>query len=248
MRFRDFEQLARAMWLDIPDDYKEGVDGVVVKRDPLPHPTLPDIYTLGECATEAYPSDFGGPDTIRSVVLLHHGSFQRLSELDPDFDWEEELWETLTHELRHHLESLADEDALGGVDYAADENFKRFDGQPFDPWFYRSGEERAAGVWQVEREFFIEREEDDAERRSEWVEFPWRGVTRRVRRPTDPGDVCFLFIEEGLETDGAAVTVVLVRRRGFGEVVRGIFSKRELVVVEEVGVAEALPDRGGDAG
>jgi hypothetical protein len=112
VQFDEFEQRARDEWERIPAEYRQGVDGLVVERRAQPHPSLPDVYTLGECVTESYPSDFGGPDTIRSAVVLYYGSFFRLARLDEEFDWEHELWETLTHELQHHLESLASEDAL----------------------------------------------------------------------------------------------------------------------------------------
>lgn len=240
MRFRDFERRARALWDEIPEEFREGVDALVVRRSTRPHPTLPDIYTLGECTTEAYPSDWGGPETIRSILVLYHGSFERLAALDPDFDWQDELWETLTHELRHHLESLADEDALGGVDYAADENFKRLEGDDFDPWFYRRGERRAEGVWQVERDFFLEQEAVPDAPADAPVEFTWRGRRFRVSRPEDTGDVCFLFIEEGLDTDDDEVTLVLVRRRGFLESVRGLLARAPARVVEASGVAEPV--------
>ena len=144
MRHREFEELAFAHWERIPEEYKQGIDGVRVLRRAKAHDELPDVYTLGECTTEAYPSEYGGPDTIRSAVVLYWGSFVALAELDPEFDWEDELWETLTHELRHHLESLASEDALEDVDYAADENFRRYEGEPFDPFFYRLGEPATA--------------------------------------------------------------------------------------------------------
>lgn len=241
MNFREFERTARAMWREIPAHFKEGVDGVVVKAAAQPHPTIKDIYTLGECATETYPSDWGGPETIRSVVVLYHGSFQRLSALDPDFDWEEELWETLTHELRHHLESLATEDALEGVDYAADENFKRLEGEPFDPWFYRSGERLADGVYKVEREIFVEVEELAPAGHSPWIDFPWRGELHRVPRPEEPADVYFLWVEEGLERGDQQVTVVLVRRVGLVESLRGLLGGREVRVSEASVVAERAP-------
>ncbi|NIP79913.1 MAG: hypothetical protein GWM90_12100, partial [Gemmatimonadetes bacterium] len=151
-----FEREATRVWEEIPDEYRSGVDGLVIDRGDRAHPTLPDIYTLGECLTESYPSDWGGPDTTRSVLVLYYGSFRRLDGLDPEFDWEYEIWETVTHELRHHLESLALEDALEDVDYAMDENFKRFQGDPFDPYFFRSGEQVAPGVYEVERDIFLE--------------------------------------------------------------------------------------------
>jgi hypothetical protein len=128
VRFEAFEERAWEDWERIPEDYKHGVDGLLIERDAKPHPELRDIYTLGECTTEAYPSDFGGPDTIRSYVVLYYGSFLRLSRLDPDFDWEEEIWETLTHELRHHVESLAGEDALIQDDVEVSQHFPRREG------------------------------------------------------------------------------------------------------------------------
>ena len=59
MKFKAFERAATEAWDAIPDEFKEGVDGVVVSRESVAHPTLPDIFTLGHCDTEAYASDFG---------------------------------------------------------------------------------------------------------------------------------------------------------------------------------------------
>ncbi len=239
MKFRDFEALAWQYWEEIPEEYKEGVDGLVVERGALPHPTLADVYTLGECVTEAYPSDWGGPETIRSAVVLYYGSFWRLSRLDSEFDWEEELWETLTHELKHHLEWLADEDALEAMDYAVDENFKRVHGEPFDPFFYRSGDVVAEGVWKVERDYFVEKELPARAAPPEAIGFVWHGREYTVALPEDLGDVCFVTIEEGLEEapDGE-VCVVVVRRKGLGEMVRGLLGRAVPVVVEVMGRAE----------
>ncbi|HEX6940930.1 MAG TPA: metallopeptidase family protein [Longimicrobiales bacterium] len=239
MKFQEFERLAWQYWDEIPAEYKEGVDGLVLERRALPHPTLAEIYTLGECVTEAYPSEYGGPETIRSAVVLYYGSFWRLSRSDPEFDWEEELWETLTHELKHHLEWLADEDALEALDYAVDENFKRVEGEPFDPAFYRSGEAAAEGVWKVERDYFLEREYAPGAAPEGAVAFVWHGRRYRVAVPARLGDVCFITIEEGLEEppDGE-VCLVLVRRQGVGEVVASLFRRRPPEVVEAAGRAE----------
>lgn len=248
MRFEEFERRAWRLWQEIPQEYREGVDGLVVERDALPHPTLPEIYTLGECMTEAYPSDYGGPDSIRSVVVLYHGSFWRLSRLDPAFDWDNELWETLTHELRHHLESLAAEDTLEGVDYAADENFKRLRGEPFDPFFYRSGDEVAPGVFHVERDFFIEREYVPTETAGgggtgtqAWLELEWHGARYRLRPPAaaagDTGDVCFVRIR-GVDAGPGELYAVLVRRRRMRELVRGLLRPDALDVRQLEAAAE----------
>ena len=139
------------------------------------------------CSTESYPSDWQGPETTRSVVALYYGSFRELSRLDPGFDWEGELWETLTHELRHHLESLADQDELGGVDYAMEESFKRSEGLEFDPCYYQSGDEIAPGVYRVETDFFIEQEwTADQLARARQVRFQWRGEDLPHRCPRAP--------------------------------------------------------------
>jgi len=242
MKFEEFETRAWEYWEQVPEAYKAGIDGLMVEREAKAHPSLPDIYTLGECLTESYPSDFGGPETIRSAVVLYYGSFWRLSRLDPRFDWEDELWETVTHELQHHLESLASEDDLVEMDYAADENFKRLEGEPFDPFFFRSGEAVSPGLWRVEREYFLEREHAGVPERSgqEMVEFEWGGSHWQVQPPSDPGDICFLWLEEG---PGWApedeVTLVLLRRQGLGASLRALLggkARRRTVVVEARGV------------
>ena len=71
MKFREFEKAAWRAFREIPEDYTSGLDGLSVHRDALPHPVFPDIYTLGMCSTESYPSDWQGPETTRSVVALY---------------------------------------------------------------------------------------------------------------------------------------------------------------------------------
>ena len=124
MTFEEFERQAREAWEDIPLAYKEGVDGLTVRRAAPAHPDHADVFTLGECLTEEHASDFGSAETTRSIIALYWGSFQALARKNPEFDWDGEIWETLTHELRHHLESLAGDDALEDVDRAADETFR----------------------------------------------------------------------------------------------------------------------------
>ena len=58
-----------------------------------------------------------------SVILLYYGSFEEdLEDGDPD-EWEEEIEDTIIHELRHHIESLA------GVDYLSDEELEELEGE-----------------------------------------------------------------------------------------------------------------------
>lgn len=221
MRFRDFERAAREAFEEIPEEYREGVDGLTVRREAVGHPTLPDVFTLGHCLTEEHPSDYGGPDTTRSIIALYWGSFRELALRDPEFHWDEELWETLTHELRHHLESLAGDDALGDVDYAADELFKREEGLDFDPWYYQRGEDLGGGVFLVEGGYYLEQLwEPKAFDEVGAIELAWRGSSYRLPRPARLGDVHFVWVR-GPDFEDEALELVLVRKRGWWEGLRG---------------------------
>jgi hypothetical protein len=240
MRYEAFERLAHEEWHRIPAAFKAGIDGLTVERDAQAHPSLTDVYTLGECVTESYPSDFGGPDTIRSYVVLYYGSFRQLARLDDDFDWEGELWETLTHELQHHLESLAADDALVDMDYAADENYKRYQGEAFDPFFYRHG--LPDGGWlRVEDEFFLE----VAAAPGDTVRFEWGGLSYEVTvPPAAAADVLLLGIERGVaEPPGALHVVVVPPPRGWRERLGTLLRPRPAVVLELDVTARPSGDR-----
>ena len=216
-----------------------GVDGLSVRREALPHPVFPDVYTLGMCETESYPSGWQGPETTRSVVALYHGSFGELAELDPGFDWEGELWETLTHELRHHLESLASEDQLEAVDHAMEESFKRGEGRDFDPWYYQSGDEVAPGVYRVETDFYIEQYwTDEALDEAVEIRFDWHGATFGIDAPDQLGEVHFIWIE-GVQVGPGELQVVLVRKRRWWE---ALLRRRPGQLWESEATARPVPD------
>lgn len=225
MTFDAFERSARRAFEGIPERYRQGVDGLVVQRDALPHPKFPHVFTLGECVTESYPSGWDGPETVRSQVVLYWGSFRALAEIDPRFDWREQTWETLTHELRHHLESLADRDDLRGVDYAMEQSFRRDEGLDFDPAYYRSGDRIGPGTYAVEDDVYIEqawREADFA--RAQVLRFAWGGCEFEVERPAELGDVHFARIVEGVPSP-PYLELALVRRAGWCERLRSWFER-----------------------
>jgi predicted Zn-dependent protease with MMP-like domain len=237
MNFETFEKLARVEFDRVPEQYRAGVDGLIVDRDAKAHPSARDVFTLGECVTEAYPSDFGGPDTIRSAVVLYYGSFLRLSRLDPSFDWEEELWETLMHELQHHLESLADDEGLVDLDYAVEQGFQRQDGEPFDAQYYRAGEALGDGWFRVEKELFLEVEANgDA-----FIEFDLEGQTYRLPVPEQASDVTYVTVVDGLPPDASPLTVVLVRRRSWRAALTSLFGGREVAVAEAEAAVTPVP-------
>jgi len=49
---------------------------------------------------------------LGKVIFIHYGSFREILGNAPVEEWEEELRETIVHELRHHVESLAGVDDL----------------------------------------------------------------------------------------------------------------------------------------
>lgn len=240
MKFEAFERAARDAYEEIPEDFKEGIDGLVVSREAVPHPERPDVYTLGECLTEEHASDYGSPETTRSVIALYWGSFRALARKDEEFDWDGELWETLTHELRHHLESLARDDELEGVDYAMEETFKRDEGLDFDPWYYQQGEEVAPGVFVVEGTAYLEIETTaDAFEGMERIDFEYDGERWAVPRPEELGDVHFLWVRGG-PFEEATVELVLVRKRGWWADAKRLIGAYRPVVLESDSTAERI--------
>lgn len=185
---------------EIPEEFQGGVVAIEVSPKTVPHPTRAEIYTLGECI----PLEWSGSGAdLQSRVVLYHGSFQALARLgDGDFDWREEAWETLTHELRHHLEWRANAAALEAYDWAAEQNFARHEGQAFDPAFYRSGEALAPGVWKVDDDIFIEADPHS---------LTWHGRPYRIRG-TQVAPPAFLTLE-GLDEPPPGDAILVVARR-----------------------------------
>ncbi|MEQ9569314.1 MAG: metallopeptidase family protein [Longimicrobiales bacterium] len=247
MKFDRFESVAEAAFEAIPPEYRAGIDGLVVSREAMPHPELPDIWTLGMCDTESYPSDWVGPETTRSVVILYWGSFRNLARKSPDFDWEAEIHETVEHEVRHHLEWLAGHDDLGDVDYAMDESFKRSDGLPWDPWFFQKGDRIEPGVYAVEDQVFVEVELTPADfETAATVEFAWRGSRWAIPRPPEQGDLHFVWVE-GVDEAPPALEVVLVRRLRWWEEAKRLFGASRPRVLESEAEARRVDPAPGDS-
>ena len=154
MRPEDFERMVRRMEQEVPAEFLAGVAEIAVSPRTVPHPTREDIFTLGECIP--LPALDGGAEGIQSRVVLYYGSFRALASLAPGFDWRAEAWETLTHELRHHLEWRARAPDLEAYDRAAEHNFARQDGEPFDPLFFLDGEPAGDDRYRVDDDVFID--------------------------------------------------------------------------------------------
>ena len=241
MRFSDFERTARAVWDEIPDTYKQGVAGLIVDRAAVPQDEHPDVFTLGECLTEDYPSQYGGPETTRSAVVLYYGSFREVAEAADDFDWEAEIHETIMHELQHHLESLATEAGLEDVDYAVDENFKRLAGGVFDPLFFRVGEPMAAtglvNAYKVEVDVFLQVLTRNREPFT--YAFEWSGTRYRVGLPAAAADVTYIYLENGPDVSPGEFWLVRAVERGIIGTLRSAFGAG-YTVAETIAGAETV--------
>ncbi len=112
MTYEEFQHLIETLVAEIPPEFMEGLQGVHVIEEVMEEEGYDDVVRMGEYLDPG-PADFlGSGEGLGRHVAIYYGSFAAIAEDDPEFDWEEEAWETLTHELRHHVESLAGEDFL----------------------------------------------------------------------------------------------------------------------------------------
>lgn len=204
MDLRDFRAMVDRMVTEVPQHYLDGVFAIEVSPRAVPHPVYPSVYTLGECipveATE---------DPPPSRVVLYHGSFRELAKERRDFDWRGEAWETLTHELKHHLEWRAHTAELDREDWAAEHNFRRTEGEAFDPLFYLSGERVAHGVYCVDDDLFWDREVRRAA--PQRVDIEWHGRRVEARVPARPLPLYLAL--DGLDPAPVGEAIVVIRRR-----------------------------------
>jgi zinicin-like metallopeptidase len=229
VRLDDFQQLVERLLKQVPPTYLDGVVAVEVSPKTVPHPVRGDVYTLGECI----PLEWSGNGAdLQSRVVLYHGSFAALAQLG-DFDWREQAWETLSHELRHHLEWRANVGALEAYDWATEQNFARQERQPFDPVFYRSGERIAEGVYKVEDDVFIEgarSREQGAE-----LEIVWHGKRYRISMPPGVRPPAFLTLEGLAEPPPGEAVLVLPSKFSLGDLGRRPTPVEAAVTVEPLG-------------
>jgi predicted Zn-dependent protease with MMP-like domain len=208
MRRDDFESLVRHFLEEVPDSFLEGVAEVTVSPRVVAHPERAGVFTLGECIPLP-PSEASQAGETQSRIVLYHGSFAAMAEGEPGFAWREEAWETLMHELRHHLEWRARTPELEAFDEAAEHNFARQEGEPFDPLFYLDGTRAGDGVFRIDDDVFL----DILVRRlPAEVDFEWERVSYRVRLPAE-ARLPALLIVEGVASPPPGDLVLAIRRQ-----------------------------------
>src|ERR687898_1796439 len=208
MRLGDFETMIRRLCSEVPPDFLDGVAEVVVSARTVPHPERSDIFTLGECVP--LPVHLGsGVEGVQSRIVLYYGSFAALAQLQDEFDWRREAWETLTHELRHHLEWRARAPDLEDFDWAVEHNFARHDGESFDPTFFLSGTPEGKNRYSVDDDVFIDHIVSSIPRS---IDFSWQAREYHLEIPQDAELPCFLVVE-GVSDPPAGELIIVLRRR-----------------------------------
>jgi predicted Zn-dependent protease with MMP-like domain len=215
MLLSDFESMVSRMTADVPAEFLDGVAEIVVSPRTLPHPERPGIYTLGECIP--LPGGDGTPEGIQSRIVLYHGSFAALADTTARFDWREEAFETLTHELRHHLEWRARAPDLEELDWAVEQNYARHDREPFDPGFYLAGTPAGDDVWRIEDDVFLDR---IVRRVPERVSVRWSGRDYDVPVPPGASLPAFLALEGVAQPPEGELVLVLRRKAGLRALLR----------------------------
>ena len=242
MRLSDFEAMVARMSGELPREFLDGVGEIVVSPRALPHPERPGIFTLGECIP--LPSAAGaGPEVIQSRIVLYHGSFAALARVTPGFDWREEAFETLTHELRHHLEWRARAPDLEELDWAVEQNYARQDGEAFDSTFFLAGASVADDAWRVEDDVFLDR---IVGAMPGTVPIRWGGREYLVTVPPDATLPAFLVLEGAADPPAGELVLVLRRKAGVLALLRP--AKRYHAAVRVVEPSGYLPGTapGGD--
>ncbi|MCB9664436.1 MAG: metallopeptidase family protein [Alphaproteobacteria bacterium] len=156
MDFDTFQRRARQIWEAIPARYRVGVSTLVVDPGIGTQETSLGTERIYGCC-EDDPVVMSLPhDEVVSRITLFHGSFVVFAEEDPDFDWEHELWETLRHELEHHLGARAGHDPRADEDAAEHEHERMLEGHDFTPGYHRAGTPLGGGAYLLAHDLLVE--------------------------------------------------------------------------------------------
>ncbi len=159
MDLATFEHRALEIWEAIPTRFRVGISAFIVEPGTYRKPEFEDGWVYGYCEPDDAVMSLPGAD-VTSRITLFYGSFVHIAADTPDFDWEDELEETIRHELQHHLEWRSGFDDLEVDDWLQDENERRLQGSGFTPWFHRKGAELGGGAWLADHTLFVEAQLD----------------------------------------------------------------------------------------
>ena len=146
---------AQALFAAIPAEFTEGVEDLAIHRGVKRHPQIDDVLTLGECEPSPLVAIAGGGE-VRSIVHLYYGSFVELARSDDAFDLDDELRETVEHEVQHHVEDKAGRRGLIDEDDLFDAHARFLADLDVAPGWYRAGRALERNVYAVDLDLFVE--------------------------------------------------------------------------------------------
>jgi hypothetical protein len=223
MDLATFERRAFELWEQIPPRFREGVTQFVVEPGVFRKEEFEGGWCFGTCEPDPLMDLIPGAP-VSSIIRLWFGSFVAIEADQGELEWEEELEETIRHELQHHLEWRAGVDHLGDEDDLQDENERRLSGAPFTPWFHRWGTQLGATAWLADDELFLEQEVPEADWARvlrEGIEVRWGDLMAVFDGGVDAaecGDLVYVDVgwslveEPGATMPWGNVSVVLHRR------------------------------------
>jgi predicted Zn-dependent protease with MMP-like domain len=153
--FDRFCERAKEIFERIPTEFTEGIEDLAIHRGVKRHPQLDDIVTLGECEPSPLVAMTGGGE-VRSIVHLYYGSFVEQAREDETFRFDEELVETVEHEVQHHVEDKAGRRGLLDEDDLFDAHARFLADLDVPPGWYRAGHRLEPNVYAVDLDLFVE--------------------------------------------------------------------------------------------
>jgi hypothetical protein len=124
MNFAEFQNRLQEMLELIPEGFLQNLQGVHCFPELKQSPEERGLVRMGEYLDPGFEGFMDARVHIGRHINIYYGSFVAVARHDPHFDWEAQLWETLTHELQHHLESQANDQSLVDWDKQQLEKFR----------------------------------------------------------------------------------------------------------------------------
>lgn len=153
--YERFCDRAKEIYAGIPSEFTDGIEDVAIHRGVKRHPQMTDVVTLGECEPSPLVAMTGGGE-VRSIVHLYYGSFVELARTDSTFRLDEELVETVEHEIQHHVEDKAGRRGLVDEDDLFDAHARFLADLDVPAGWYRAGRVIEPNVYAVDLDLFVE--------------------------------------------------------------------------------------------
>jgi len=96
--FDQFSTITEDLVRQIPDKFKKGIAGIFVTPGAVVDDEFSDVYVLGHYTSGGY---------CEPSIDIYYGSFRKIFSGLSLLQLQNEIWETIIHEIRHHLEENA---------------------------------------------------------------------------------------------------------------------------------------------